>query len=165
MMSAVTKCAVALLGAAGLAEGFYLYERAAERRTLNSGAAPRQEEQESLLGKYLEDWFLIGMQVSVIRSDLKITDTEVIVSFKIPGLKADTLKIAVNDVQVSAAYSVGAVVEKRDARGVYRGETARQFQLVMPVPPVADASKHRIIFEEDGFLIIFAKREDPALKS
>lgn len=165
MMSAVTKCAVALLGAAGMAEGFYLYERAAERRSVNSGAAPRQEQQESLLGKYIEDWFLIGMQVSVIRSELKMTDKEVIVSFKIPGLMPDTLRIAVTDVQVSAAYSVGAVVEKRDARGVYRGETARQFQLIMPVPPVADATKHRIILEEDGFRIIFAKREDPALKS
>lgn len=184
MMNIISRYAVILLGAACLFQGYYIHaqkERArppaqefqarhdqwvAEIENLKKRMTPLwQEEQESLQGQSFEDWFQARTAVSGIRSEIKITDHQVIVAFKIPGLKAESLKITVNDVLIRASYSARSFIEDKDARGVYRGEAVRQFETVMPVPPNADSSKHRFIPQGEGFRIIFEKRDDPALKS
>lgn len=184
MMNKILLYAVFILGAACLTEGYFLHAAKARPRSpaeeilarhdqwvadienLKKRMTPmQQDEQGSLLGQAFEDWFQAKVAVSGIRSDVKITDRQVIVSFKIPGLKAETLKIVVNDVLIRATYSARSFVEANDERGAYRSEAVRQFETVMPVPSDADAAKHRFIQEGEGFKIIFEKRDDPALKS
>lgn len=184
MMNFISRYAVLLLGATCLAQIFYIHVQAtrapspardfqsrhdkwvADIENLKKRLTPlQQEEQESLLGKSFEEWFQAKVAVSGIRSDVKITDNQVIVSFKIPGMKAETLKVVINDVLIRASYSARSFVEDKDARGEYRSEAVRQFETVMPVPSNADARRHRFVPEGDGFKIIFEKRDDPSLKS
>lgn len=176
MMNALSRYAVLLLGATCLAQAYYIrahktragsaaqefqarHDRwVADLENLKKRMTPlQQEEQESLRGRSFEEWFLAKVAVSGIRSEIKNTDHQVIVSFTIPGLKGDSLKIVINDILIRASYSARSFVEEVEA--------IRQFETVMPVPPNADARRHRFLQEGEGFKIIFEKREDPSLKS
>lgn len=183
-MNFISRYAVLLLGATCLAQVYYIH---AHKTSAGSSARefqarhdqwvadienlkkqmtpPQQQEQEAILGKAFEDWFQAKVAIAGIRSEIKSTDSQVIVSFKIPGLKTETLKIVINDVLIRASYSARSFVEDKDARGEYRSEAVRQFETVMPVPANADARRHRFVPEGDGFKIIFEKRDDPSLKS
>lgn len=184
MMSKILPFALFLFTSVCVAEGYYLHLQktgvqspeqelqarqdrwVAEIENLKRSLSPHeQEERESLLGEAFEEWFQARVAAAGVRTEVKITDKEVIASFKIRGLKSESLKISVNDVLIRASYDATTFVEKKNAHGSYRGEAIRQFQTVMPVPWSADAAKHRVVREAEGFKIIFERREDPALKS
>ncbi len=184
MMSKLLPGALFLFTAACVAQGFYLHMRRApaespeqelqsrldrwtgEIERLKQGLTPEQlGDRESLLGEAFEEWFQARVAASGVRTEVRITDTEVIATFKIRGFKAESLKITVNDVLIRASYDATTFVEMKNVHGAYRGESIRQFQTVMPVPWSADASKHRVVRENEGFKIIFERREDPTLKS
>lgn len=183
MMSAISRYMVLLLSAACLVQGYYIHARGAlaaaraqefqarhdkwvsDIENLKRSMTPLQQgEQDAPSGRSFEEWFQARVAVSGIRTAVNITDSQVIVSFKIPGLKAESLKIIVNEVLIRASYSARSVVEDSDGRGGYRSEAVRQFETVMPIPPNADAGRHKLVPDGDGFKIIFEKRDDPALK-
>lgn len=183
MMNVVSWVAAALLGAAAIAEGYYLRARnpglsapaeeiqdrpgrmAAELDGRSRGAAPlHQEEEGPLLGNNLEEWFRAREVAAGIRPVVSATDTEISVALKIPGMMPESLKISINDVRVTIFFIVRLVEEKKDAHGSYRREEARQYEMIMPVPANADARKHRLIRDGEAFQIIFEKREDSTLK-
>lgn len=184
MMNVFSKCAAVLLSTACLAEGYYLSARsmsaeppagepaarrerwAAELERKNQGDAPPvQAGREAIPGGSLEEWFQSRAGAAGIRSDISTTDKHIIVSFLIPGLKAETLHITVNSVRVTISCIARLVDEKKDADGSYRREAMRQYEMIMPLPLNADSSKHRVIREGETFKIIFEKRDDPTLKS
>lgn len=184
MMSVIARYAFVLLGAACVGQGYYIHARRAELpspardlqarheqwasdiESLKKLMTPaQQQEAEALQGQAFEEWFQAKVAVSGIKSDVKVTDDQVIVTFKVPGLKAETLRIAISDVLIRANYSARSFVEDKNAQGAYRSEAVRQFETIMPVPSNADASKHKLFPEAEGFKIIFEKREDPTLKS
>lgn len=183
-MNILTRFAAALLGAACIAEGVYLcalYARARapdgeflapqdrlaaefESRNRTAGSSPL-EEPGSNLGKTLEEWFRARAGDTGVRSDISTTDTHVVISFLIPGLKAESLHISVNKVRVTISCVANHVEEKKDARGAYRREAMRQYEMIMPIPVNADPSRHRVVREGEAFKIIFEKLDDPTLKS
>jgi len=184
MMSEISRYAFFLLGAACVGQGLYIHARgpqpsspardlqarheqwASDIENLKKLMTPaQQQEAESLQGQAFEEWFQAKVAVSGIKSDIKVTDKQVIVTFKVPGLKAETLKIAISDVLIRANYSARSFVQSKTAEGALRSEAVRQFETIMPVPSNADASKHKFYPEGEGFKIIFEKREDPTLKS
>lgn len=175
-MNFIFRFAVLLLGATCLAQAYYIrahkprasspaqefqarHDRwVADIERLKEQMTPLQrEEQESLRGRSFEEWFLAKVSVAGIRSEIKNTEDQVIVSFTIPGLKGESLKVVINDVLIRASYSARSFIEDVEA--------VRQFETVMPVPPNADARRHRFLQEGEGFKIIFEKRDDPSLKS
>lgn len=184
MISEISRYAVVLLGAACVGQAYFINSRKAapassgreqQRRheqwasdidNLKRMMTPAQrQESESLQGEAFEEWFQAKAAVSGIRTDVQVTDDQVIVIFKVPGLKAETLKIAISDVLIRANYSARSFIEDKNARGSYRSEAVRQFETIMPVPSNADARKHKFVPADEGFKIIFEKREDPTLKS
>lgn len=122
-------------------------------------------DQRSLFGESWNDWFQDRMGLSGIRSEVVTTDKEVVVSFKIPGLKADSLEVDVNEQRIRAAYSAKTVEEKKADGGVARTESVRRFEKIMPIPAGADPAKRRIVREGDSFKVIFERRPVPGLKS
>lgn len=184
MMSDISRYAVVLLGAACVGQAYYINARKAasaspgseQRRTHEQWASDidnlkkmmtpaQRRESEALQGQAFEEWFQAKAAVSGIRTDVQVTDSEVIISFKVPGLKSETLKIAVSDVLIRANYSARSFIEDKNAQGSLRSEAVRQFETIMPVPSNADARKHKFVPADEGFKIIFAKREDMSLKS
>lgn len=184
MMNEISRYAVFLLGAACVGQGYYIHGRKAaaappaeelhQRRSqwgadvdsLKKMMTPAQrQESDSLQGRAVEEWFQAKAAVSGIKTDVQVTDNQVIVTFKVPGLKADTLKIAVSDVLIRANYSARSFIEDKNAGGAYAGEAIRQFETIMPVPSNAEPRKHRFVPVDEGFKIIFERREDPTLKS
>jgi HSP20 family molecular chaperone IbpA len=175
-MNFIFRHAVLLLGATCLAQAYYIRAHkprasspaeefqarhnrwVADIENLKKQMTPQQQqEQEGILGKAFEEWFQAKVSVSGIRSEIKSTDSQVIVSFKIPGLRTETLKIVINDVLIRASYSARSFIEDVEA--------VRQFETVMPIPVDADSRRHRFVPEGDGFKLIFEKRDDPSLKS
>lgn len=184
MRSEISRYAFVLLGAACVGHGYYLHARkaqppsaardiqarheqwASDIESLKKLMTPAQQrEAESLQGDAFEEWLEAKVAVSGIKSDIKVTDKQVIVTFTVPGLKAETLKIAISDVLIRANYSARSFVQGKNGRGALRSEAVRQFETIMPVPSNADARKHKFYPEGEGFKIIFEKREDPTLKS
>lgn len=184
MMIEISRSAVFLLGAACIGQGYYIHARKAaapspvhevQKRREQSGSdvdglkkmmTPAQrQESESLQGRAFEEWFQAKAAVSGIKTEVQVTDNQVIVTFKVPGLRADTLKVAVSDVLIRANYSARSFIEDKNAGGAYGAEAIRQFETIMPVPSNAEPKKHRFVPEDEGFKIIFEKREDPTLKS
>lgn len=184
MMSEILRYAFVLLAAVCMGQGYYMHARKAQApspaRDLQARHAQwasdienlkklmtpaQQQEAQALQGDAFEEWFQARIAVSGIKSDIKVTEKQVIVTFKVPGLKAETLQIAISDVLIRANYSARSFVEDKNARGTLRSEAVRQFETIMPVPSNADARKHKFFPEGEGFKIIFEKREDPTLKS
>lgn len=161
------RAGVLALGAACLGQSYYIHARTAAPSAAREASReqPRQEVSEAAQGQALEEWYQARAAVSGIRTDIQVTDKEIIVTFKVPGLQSETLKIAISDVLIRANYSARSFIEGRNARGDYRGEAVRQFETIMPVPTNADAKKHRFLPAGEGFKIIFEKLEDPSLKS
>lgn len=184
MMTEISRYAVLLLGAACVGQGYYIHARKADapspahellKRHEQWGAdadgmkkmmTPAQrQESEPLQGRAFEEWFQAKAAVSGIKTDVQVTDNQVIVTFKVPGLRADTLKIAVSDVLIRANYSARSFIDDKSSASAYTGEAIRQFETIMPVPSNAEPRKHRFVPVDEGFKIIFEKREDPTLKS
>jgi len=184
MINVISRCAVILLGAACLGQGVYIHSRAvsspsaapdpqarheqwaSDMENLKRTMTPAQQrEAEGLQGQAFEEWFQAKIAVSGIKSDVKTTDSQVIVTITVPGLKAESLKIAISDALIRANYSARSFVQDKAGAGANRSEAVRQFETVMPVPSNADAHKHRFFPEGESFKIIFEKRDDPSLKS
>ena len=116
------------------------------------------DDQRSVLGQSWKDWFHARMDLAEIRPDIKSTDKELVVSFRIPGLAGESLNVDVNDDRIRIAYDSKTVEEKKSAQGSYRGESTRHFEKIMPVPEDADPKKNRIAHEGNLVKIIFEKR-------
>ena len=104
------------------------------------------DEQRPLFGRSWDDWFHERMEVSDIRSGIKTTESEVIVSFRIPGLQGASLRIDVNPNRIKVAYAVKTA------------KSTRRFEKIMPIPAEAEALKYRTAREGDTFKIIFKRR-------
>lgn len=118
-----------------------------------------------MFGESWNDWFQDRMGLTGIRSEVVVTDKEVVVSFKIPGLKADSLEVDVNEQRIRAAYSARTVEEKKADGGVTQTESVRRFEKILPIPAAADPARRRIVREGDSFKVIFERRPVPGLKS
>lgn len=140
MMNAVSKLTMAVFSTACLAEGYYLgalnARRAASAADVEQpGVAARPRAAEAAGG------------VSGIRTELSATDDEIVVSFLVPGLKAETLSIAV-----------------AEARVTINCDADRRYEMIMPVPAHADAARLRVVREGEAFRIIFARIDEPPLR-
>lgn len=184
MMNIVSKCAAAALSAACIAEGYYLgvmnmRERApaadfqaqhegwtTELENRGPGAVPLdQDERDPQFGKALEEWFQARAIDTGIRTDISTTDQQVVVSFLVPGLRADSLHVSVHGARMTISCLAKLTEVKQEAHGAYRREAMRQYEMIMPVPANADSRRHRVVREGETFKIIFEKRDDPSLKS
>lgn len=178
MMNIVSKCGAALLSAACLAEGYYLgvtgvrpSEPSAEFESVKRGAPPlhalplHQENRGPLLGQSLEEWFQARAVDTGIRTGIEMTDRHVIVTFQIPGLRAESLQVAVTNARVTISCIAKLSEEQKEDHGAYRREAMRQYEMIMPLPAHADAVGHRVVRDPEGFKIIFPRRDDPTLKS
>lgn len=116
------------------------------------------EEQRSVFRQSWEEWTHDRMGLAEIRPEVKTTGNEVIVVFKIPGLKGESLRIDVNDDRIRLAYDARSVDEKKNSQGTYRAESNRHFEKVMPIPEGADPKTSRIAHEGDAVKITFEKR-------
>jgi hypothetical protein len=139
MMNAAAKLTLAVFSTACLAEGYYLgalnARRAASADVEQPGVAARPRVSTAAGG------------VSGIRTELSATDDEIVVTFLVPGLKAETLSIAV-----------------AEARVTINCDADRRYEMIMPVPAQADAARLRVVREGEAFQIIFPKLDDPTLR-
>jgi hypothetical protein len=126
MMSATARFTLAAFSTAFLAEGYYLGSRTVVRLEARAATAG-------------------------IRSELTSTDREIIVAVRIPGLRADTLNVAVD----GALVTITCLAERRDY--------TRRYEMIMPLPASADAARHRVVQEGDAFKIIFETIRDGPL--
>lgn len=117
------------------------------------------EDQRSMFGQSWKDWFNERMDVGGIQSETKSTDKEVVVSFKVPGLEGESLKVDVNDDRIRVAYDAKTVEEKKGEHGAYRNESVRHFEKIMPIPGDADPKKNRVVHEGGRIKIIFERRQ------
>lgn len=150
MTSLAARYAAALLGTAFVVEGYWVYLQ----RTV---MAPAREFQE------LHDRWV--SEAAGIRSQIVSTDREIIVSFRVPGLRADSLRVAVGPVRVTITCDAVGVEESGGGGRGGRREAARRYEMVMPLPENADGARHRVVGEGEAFKIIFEKLDDPSLKS
>lgn len=134
MMSAAAKLGVLLLAAACLAEGYYLGGRTARARPPAEGVENPERPRVLTAG-------------AGVRSEVSSTEDEIIVSFQVPGLEAESLKISVGGAWVTISCAAG-----------------RRYEMIMPLPAGADAARHRVVQEGEAFRIIFEKFSDPRLK-
>ena len=102
------------------------------------------EEQRSLFARSLDDWLKERMEVSSIQSAVKITEREVVASFRIRGLKRGSLRVGVTSHRIRISYNLQ--------------EAQHRFEKLIPVPAGADAGVYRILREGNSFKIVFAKR-------
>lgn len=116
------------------------------------------DEERSVFGRSWNKWIHDRMGLAEIRSEVKTTGNEVIVSFNIPGLEGESLRVDVNDDRIRLAYDVKSIDEKKNAQGTYREASSRHFEKVMPVPEDADPKTSRIAHEGDVVKITFEKR-------
>lgn len=171
MMSIVARFAAALIATVAVAEGYHAYLRKAltpppaaeafqavhDRWVAERGRpAQRPAEQEDAF----QDPAAAG-----IRSEIFTTDTEVIVTFSIPGLRSETVRVAVDGVRVVITCVASLSEEIEAAGGTARRAGLRQYELIMPLPAHADSARHRIVRDKGAFKIIFTKLDDPSLKS
>ncbi|MDP3542891.1 MAG: Hsp20/alpha crystallin family protein [Elusimicrobiota bacterium] len=190
MMSIVSRFAAAMIATVVVVEGYYVYLQKAltppaaaaafqavhdqwvsdvESMRRDGGAAARGK-RPAIGGQApgsLEDWFNARADAAGIRSEIFTTDSEVIVTFNIPGLQSDSVKVAVDNVRVLITC-VADIVEEGGAPGTaLRREGLRQYELIMPLPSHADSARHRVVRDKDkgAFRIIFTKLDDPSLKS
>lgn len=172
MMSIVARFAAAMIATVVVVEGYYVYlqkaltpppeaaafEAVHDRWVAELGRAaqrPAVAQEEPL-----EDPAAAG-----IRSEIFTTDTEVIVTFSIPGLRSDTVKVAVDAVRVLITCVANLSEEGAVAGASVRREGLRQYELIMPLPAHADSARHRVVRDKGAFKIIFTKLDDPSLKS
>lgn len=117
--------------------------------------------EKSLFGKSWDDWFQNRMDVADINPETNITDKEVILSIKIPGLKGESLNVNVNDNRIRIAYDAKSVQSKKDDKsGIdFSSQSIQHFEKIMPIPGEADPTKSRIVQDGDTVKIIFEKRQ------
>lgn len=171
MISIVARFAAAMIGTVAVVEGYYAY--------LQKALAPPPA---ATAFQAVHDQWVAGLtraaeevarpvQASAdavgIRSEIFTTETEVIVTFSIPGLQSDSVKVAVDSVRVlitciADLAGVGAGGAPSAAAGP---NGMRQYELIMPLPAHADSARHRVVREKGAFRIIFTKLDDPSLKS
>lgn len=184
MINLVTRFALALVGTGAVVEGYYVYLQkflpqpaAAEfeaRRDPWAGGLENMkrqgnphfgEERSPATGKSLEEWLQERAGAAGIRSRISSTETEIIVSFDIPGLQSESLTVAVDNVMVLITCIANLVEEKGEPGADFRREALRQYELIMPLPAHADSVRHRVVRGKNAFKIIFTRVEDPSLKS
>lgn len=173
MMSIVARFAAAMIATVAVVEGYYVYLQ--EALTPPPAAAAFQAVHDQWvagLGRPAqraaaapEEPFQIPAAAAGIRSEIFTTDTEVIVTFSIPGLRSDTVKVAVDNVRVLITCVANLSGESELAGAGVRREGLRQYELIMPLPAHADSARHRIVRDKGAFKIIFTKLDDPSLKS
>lgn len=160
MMSIVARFAAAMIATVAVVEGYYVYLQ--EALTPPPAAAAFQavhDQWVAELGRPAQ------RAAAGIRSEIFTTDTEVIVTFSIPGLRSDTVKVAVDNVRVLITCVANLSGESELAGAGVRREGLRQYELIMPLPAHADSARHRIVRDKGAFKIIFTKLDDPSLKS
>lgn len=123
-MSAGARFTAAAFCAAFLVEGYLLGSRGAPRT-----AAPAAVE--------------VPPAAAGITSELIRTDREITVAIRVPGLRADSLTVAVD----GALVTIVCLAERPDF--------TRRYEMIMPLPPSADAARHRVVQEADAIKIIF----------
>lgn len=184
MMSIAVRFAAAMIGTVAVVEGYYVYLQKAltpppaaaafqavhDQWVAELGRAaqgPAGEERPSTgIGPAVdEDAFQDPAAAAGIRSEIFTTDTEVIVTFSIPGLRSDTVKVAVDSVRVLITCVANLSEEGELAGASFRREGLRQYELIMPLPAHADSARHRVVRDKGAFKIIFTKLDDPSLKS
>lgn len=116
------------------------------------------DEQLPLFGQSWQNWIHDRMDLTELQSESKTTEKEVVVSFKIPGLAGESLNVDVNDDRIRIAYDAKTVDEKKSAQRVYRNESIRHYEKIMPVPEEAEPKKNRVVHEGNRIKIIFERR-------
>lgn len=116
------------------------------------------DNQRLLFGQSWKDWFHDRMDVAEIRPEIKTTEKDVTVSFKVPGLEGESLNIDVNNDRIRIGYDAKTVEEKKSDTGVSRSESVRHFEKILPVPEEAKAHTNRIVRDRNVVKIIFEKR-------
>lgn len=167
MMNIVTRYVAAMVGAACVVEGYWVYLR---KTVLIPAAREFQERRDRLAAgteTTLEEWFRARTNAAGIRSEIASTEREIIVSFLIPGLQADSLSVSVNSVRVTITCDANLIEERGGdgESGGFRREAMRRYELIMPLPAGADSARHRVVREGETFRIIFVRLDDPTLKS
>lgn len=166
MMSIAARFAAALIGTVAVVESYYVY--------LQKALTPPPE---AAAFQAVHDRWVAGLRRPAealerplpsregsegIRSEIFTTDTEVIVTFDIPGLRSDSVKVTVDNVRVL----ITCVADLAQVRGAGGGrEGLRQYEMIMPLPAHADSARHRVVRDKGAFKIIFTKLDDPTLKS
>lgn len=173
MMSIVARFAAAMIGTVAVVEGYYVYLQRALTPPPEAVAFQAVHDQwVAELGRAAqtpaaahEESVQDPAAAAGIRSEIFTTDTEVIVTFSIPGLRSDTVKVAVDNVRVLITCVANLVEEGGEPGVSFRREGLRQYELIMPLPAHADSAKHRVVRDKGAFKIIFTKLDDPSLKS
>jgi HSP20 family molecular chaperone IbpA len=124
------------------------------------------ESQQRLFNRSWNDWFDSRIGLTDIHTETKTTKDEVILSFRIPGLNADSLSININDNRIRVSYDAKNIQDKKDEKGkaYFKSESVQHFEKVMPIPADADPVKNRIVHEGDVVKVIFEKRREKGLK-
>lgn len=149
-MNVVSKGAAVLLGLIALSGGWCLGARSMRAFAPAEAVAAR-------LSQELPD------EAAGVLSAISATSREVVVSFVIPGLKAESLSVTVDEFRMTISCLAAMVLERRGAGGSSRGEAVRRYDMFMPLPAGVDAGSHRIILAGEAFQVIFEKRADPTL--
>lgn len=162
--------AATLVGAACVAEGYYLYLRKAllaPPAAESAGPARLPAREEAALHPStdsLEQRLRARTDAAGVRSTLTSTDTELILTVLVPGLRSESLRIEIAGAGLLIDCSAALVEETGGRGGGYRRETTRRYEMVIPIPPNADTSRPRLIRGRDAFSVIFTRLADSSLK-
>lgn len=126
----------------------------------------RKRLSESFSGKNLnffnpgrDNWFGSKFGTGDIEITTKDKDDKIVMTFKIPGLKNNTMNIDINDKRIKLNCDIEEKVEKEDQDGntVYQSKSHRRMSKVLPVPGNVDTDNPNVETNDDELIITFQK--------
>ena len=112
----------------------------------------------SLFSSSFNDWFSKRMDLAGITTKIAEQDKNVTVTFGIPGLKEDSVKLDVNANRIRFRYEAGKDVKK----GGSDVETTERVEKILPLPDGADPNGFEVRKGKDEVTLVFHKMEHAA---
>ncbi len=125
------------------------------RRRLEEGlAGPKR----ALFNSSFRDWFSKRMDLAGITTKIAEQGKDLTVTFGIPGLKEDSVKLDVNANRIRFRYEASKDVKK----GGSDVETTESVEKILPLPDGADPNGFQVRKGKDEVTLVFHKMEHAA---
>jgi len=115
----------------------------------------------NLFNKSWDDWYGRRFGKDDIEMFTEETDDEVVMRFKIPGLKKNTFNIDINENRIHVAYDAKIINEKEDDKGMryYQSSQQQHISKTFPTPANVDATRAEIDTKDEEVIVRLPKVE------